>query len=813
MLRACSDFVLDLRHAVRGFTQAPGFTLTVLAALALGIGANTALFTVVDTVLLHALPFPHADRIVNVASAGGSSINEPEFGFLEQSDSGLEDLAAYQSGASMNLNGGDRPELVEAIAASRTYFALFGAHPVAGRTFTAAEDSAGGPRALVLSYGLWQRGFGGDPSILGRTIALGGASYPVVGVLAPDFKPYPPADVWVPLQADANSTKIAGVLTVCGRRSAGLSLTQADSRIAAIGRRYGQTRPTFKGDPRLHVRPLEQMMTGEIRPALLILLGAVGLVLLIACANVANLLLARASGRQREIAIRAAIGAGSGRLVRQLLAESMLLSLAGGALGLALGSWGVRALLAFTPGDLPRIQEMASTLDPRVALFTLALAAGTGILCGLLPAAQAARPELASALQESSGRTGTGRTQNRTRAALVAAEVALAVVLLCGATLLLRSFAAMHTESLGFDPRHLLTMEISLAGSGYAKSSDVDRMARQFVERAERIPGVESAALASALPLFGKMDMIFNIPGRTPPAGSRIMGDVQWRFVTPHYFDAMRIPLLAGRLPRDREPGRTVVISQALARRFWPGANPVGQTLFIGPDLGPVYQVGITEIVGVVGDVRERLEFEAGPVMYQAPSQIPDGDMALLNGYEPGAILIRMRPGVAPSSVSRAVQDALEAGGQLAAAKVRTMEQAGFDSTARQNFNLLLLGGFAALALLLAAVGIYGVMSYSVEQRTHEIGIRAALGADRRDTLALVLGQAFRVALAGAAIGIAASFGLTRLLRAQLFGVTPSDPLTFATVPLILLAVALSAAAIPALRASRVDPVVALRHE
>jgi predicted permease len=396
---------------------------------------------------------------------------------------------------------------------------------------------------------------------------------------------------------------------------------------------------------------------------------------------------------------------------------------------------------------------------------------------------------------------------------LVAAEVATAVILLCGALMLIRSFAAMHRVTLGFNPHNLLTMEVSLAGPGYSRSSTVDRLARQVTEHAERIPGVEAAALASALPLWGKMDMIFDIPGRVPPASSQFTGDVQWRFVSAHYFEVLQIPLLSGRLLHDNEPGRTVVISQALARKFWPGANPVGQSILIGHGLGPAYQVGPTEIVGVAGDVRERLNIDPQPVMYMTPSQIPDADMALLNAYEPGAVLIRTPRGIAPMSVSHAVQQALLGGNRLPVAKVRTMDEASLDSTAQQNLNLLLLSLFAATALLLASVGIYGVMSYSVERRTHEIGIRAALGASRRDTLRLILLQALRMTLAGVGAGIGASFGVTRLLSTQLFGVRSSDPLTFAVAPLILLAAALVAACVPALRASRIDPLTALRHE
>jgi putative ABC transport system permease protein len=807
---------IDFQHALRMLRRSLSFTITAVAALALGIGANTAIFTVINTVIFRPLPYPNSDRIVNIGRPGSGGISEPLFTFWTQNNPGFEDLAAYHAGASMNLNGGDRPELVATVTASRNYFRLFGAHPILGRTFAAAEDAPGGARVLVLSYGLWQRRFNSDPKILGKTIALGGAPYAVAGILSPGFQPIPPADVWIPLQADPNSTNQASTLTVAARLAGETTIAQANAQIATVNKRYVETHSQqFRIDPRIQVAPMQQQITGDIRPALLILLGAVGLVLLIACANVANLLLARATARQKEIAIRAALGAGRGRIVRQLLTESFLLALAGGGVGLALGSWAVRALLAFMPGDLPRLPEIASipALDPRVAAFTLLTTIASAALFGLVPAFHLARTELTVALNESGGRAGASRKQNRARGLLVATEMAIAVVLLCGALLMIRSFAAMHSANLGFNPRNLLTMEVSLAGPGYSKSSAVDRLAKQFTDRAERIPGVESVALASALPLWGRMDMIFDIPGRVPAAGHQFIGDVQWRFVSAHYFDVLQIPLLAGRLLHDREPGRTLVISQTMARKFWPGANPVGQTIFIGPALGPDYQVGMTEIVGVVGDVLERLNIDPQPVMYLAPSQIPDADMALLNGYEAGGILIRTRPGVAPMSVSRAVQNALLAANQLPATKVRTMEQASLDSTARQNFNVLLLGLFAAIALLLAAVGIYGVMTYSVEQRTHEIGIRAALGANRRDTLSLVLLQALRMTIAGVGIGIAAAFGLMRVLSAQLFNVKPSDPLTFVSVPLILLAVALVAACLPALRATRIDPLTALRHE
>jgi putative ABC transport system permease protein len=808
----------DVRYTIRTLLKAPAFTATVLIALALGIGANTAVFTVLKTVVLEPLPYPNSDRIVNIGRPGSdSTTNIPKYVFWEQNNPGLEDLAAYHTAGNMNLMGGDRPEPVKVVTASRKYFRLFGANPILGRTFTASEDTPGGPNVAMMSYGLWQRRFGGQSSIIGSTITLGGKLYTVVGILSPSFEPNPPGDVWVPLQADASDKNLANILTVAARLPANVTLPMANSWMAVIREQYLRMHPQRLdkevSGQEIQVAFMQRQITGNVRPALLILLGAVGLLLLIACANVANLLLARATSRQREMAIRAAIGAGRRRIMRQLLTESILLALGGGALGLALGSWGVRALLALTPGDLPRLQELAAipALDFKVAAFSLSLSVVTGVLFGLVPAFPLSGTELTLSLNEA-GFRGSSSRHNRARAVCVAAEVAISVVLLCGAVLLFRSFVAMHAVRLGFDPNNLLTVELSLAGPGYSESASIDRLAQDVVQRAERVPGVESAAIASALPLFGGMDMIFNIPGRTP-SNRAFDGDVQWRYVSPEYFQVLRIPLISGRLLREQESVRVVLINQAMARRFWPAQNPIGQTIFVGPGLGPSYQVGLAEIAGVVGDVRERLYLDPSPIMYLPPSQIPNADIALLNAFERTALLLRTRPGVAPMTISQPVQKILLATHNLPAVSIRTMDQVSLDSTARQNFSLVLLGLFASVALLLAIVGIYGVTSYAVEQRTHEIGIRTALGANRRDTLQLILVEALRIAIVGVVIGIIGAGVLTRFLAAQLFAVRPLDPLTFIIVPVILLATTLGAAYVPALRAARVDPMMALRHE
>jgi len=816
-----NTLLCDLRYGLRQLRRSPGFTAVAVLTLALGIGATTAIFTVVDTVLLRPLPYPDSGRIVNIGrfdSGGDYSNNPPMFAFWQQNNPGFEDLAAYLGAASsVNLGGGDRPELVQALKVSRNYFRLFGAAPILGRTFSTAEDQPGGPNTLLMSFGLWQRRFGGDPAIVGKAIILSGTSYTVIGVLSPHFKPYPAAEVWIPLRADPTSTDQAHILMVAGRLPRGTTLAQANSWMKVLGKRYVEAHPQQLGnDEKVGAVPMRLQLTGDVRPALLILLGAVGLVLLIACANLANLLLARALGRQKEILVRAAVGAGRPRIMRQLLTESLLLALAGGALGLGFGSWGVRVLLALAPGGLPRIQEMARVpaLDGWVAGFSVGLSLITGILFGLLPALQLSRVDLVSSLKESSGRTGTGLRQGRTRAGLVATEMAVAVVLLCGAMLLVRSFLALHGVQPGFDPRNLLTMKVALAGPEEVHAGAVDRLARQTAERVERIPGVDRTTAASSLPTRAIVDMLFDIPGRPAQEGYKFTGDVLWCAASWSYFDTLRIPLRSGRLFHEQEPPHTVIINEAMERKFWPKQNPVGQSIVIGSGLGPQLDQGSTEIVGVVGDVHDRLDADPPPTMYQVWSNVPDGGIRLMSQLYPASIAVRTKAGVAPMSISEAVKQALLARDmQLPATEVETMEQVMLESTARENFGLLLLSIFAASALLLAAVGIFGVTSYTVQQRTHEIGIRMALGAQKRDVLALVVGQGTIAALAGVGVGLVGALALTRFLSSLLYGVTPTDGLTFFVVAFILSGVALLSACIPARRATKVDPMTALRHE
>ncbi|HYM13166.1 MAG TPA: ABC transporter permease [Bryobacterales bacterium] len=817
----------DLRHAFRLLRKNPAFTLIALAALALGIGANTAIFSVVNAVLLRPLPYPEPDRLVflmrKYPNGTGNSASVPKFTVWKQYNKALESMSAYDFvGPGLNLGNGDRPEQVKAIHASADFFRLFGASPILGRTFTPQEDRPGGPHVVVISNGLWKRRFGGDASLVGRSITLGSEPYTVIGILSPGFQPDPPSDVWLPLQADPAGTNQGHYLLVAARLRPGATLEAANAELKLAGEQFRRSFPQWMEDKEsVAAVPMQKEMVGNVRPALLILVGAVSFVLLIACANVANLLLARAASRQKEIAIRAAIGASRGRLVRQLLTESVLLASGGAVLGLLLGSWGVRLLLAASPGNIPRIGDLSkgsplALLDWRVLAFTLGVAFLTGILFGLFPALQLSRPDLSSTLKEAGGRSGSGLRQSHTRGLLVVSEVALALVLLIGAALLIRTFVGLRRVNPGFDPHNILTLQMSLTGPRYSTATQMENFDRQAQQRIEALPGVLAASPAICLPVnnYG-IDLPFLIEGK-PPAQGRYNGDEFWRFVGPHYFDAFRIPLRHGRVFDDRDSSKAapvVVINEAMAKKYWPQQDPLGARITIGKGLGPEFDDPPRQIIGIVGDVREGgLSRPPRSVMYVPAAQVSDALYRFGNKIIPASWAIRTA--VNPYSLSAAVQrEFLALDGQLAVAKVQTMEQIVRDATARENFNMLLLTIFAAIALLLAAIGIYGVMSYSVEQRSHEIAIRMALGADRRDVLRLFVLHGLRLAGLGVVIGLGAAFGLTRLLARLLFGVKPNDPATYLTVAAILTAITLLASFLPARRATQVDPLVALRYE
>ena len=565
-------------------------------------------------------------------------------------------------------------------------------------------------------------------------------------------------------------------------------------------------------------RPLRDAQVSDVRTLLLLLLGAVGFVLLIACVNVANLLLARATIRKRELAIRAAVGAGRGRIIRQLLTESVLLSLAGGAAGLAIGYAGVRALLAINPGDIPRIGENGSAvgLDWRVLLFTVAVAVMTGILFGLIPALNASRSDLQATLKESGSRSGTGLRQNKSRSLLVVAEMALALVLLLGAALLIRTFVAMQGVDPGFNPHRVLTMQMSLAGDRYTKTSAVAQMEREAAEGVGSIPGVASVTAVDALPVQGYYDLTFNTVGRPPAGKNPYTGDTDWVFVSPQFFKVFQIPLLRGRLFNDRDTAgnpHVVIIDEAMAKKYWKKENPVGKQILIGRGIGPEWNEPAREIVGVVGNVRDYgLNQDFPPIMYVPAAQLNDSVTAFCNRLAP--IYWAIRTQVPPFSLGRQIREQLRiATGGLPVAHIESMDQVVGESTARADFNMVLFSIFAGVALLLAGIGIYGLIAYSVEQRTQEIGIRMALGASPRAVRRMVVRQGMTLALTGVAIGVAAGLALTRLIASMLYGVKPWNPLVFISVAAVLSLIALAATFIPAGRAARVDPVVALRQE
>ena len=807
------SLIQDIRYGIRMLAKAPGFTVIAVLTLALGIGANTAIFSVVYGVLLRPLPYPRADRMVQISISYNGQPDYPgfsarEFHFWQQHSAPFASLAAT-TGNGFNLTSGSEPVRVRAMRVSSQYFNVMGVQPALGRAFSAEEDSPSGPNVVILSYGLWKSHLGGDPQLLGKNVSLDGASYTVIGIMPSGFASLPAADLWITI-ARVDQTVGSGInYTVIGRLKDGVTHEQADAYLSSVSPAFLQQFRTqlisAKERPLVSFRatPVLFMTSYTYRAALLALLGAIGFVLLIACVNVANLLLARAASRAREIAVRVALGAGRARVIRQLLTESLLLAVVGGALGLLLAYWGVNSLLALAPADLPRAHEIG--LDRWALGFSMLVALFSGILFGVAPAFQVSKTDLNQSLKESAGRASSGLGRQRMRSMLVVTEVALSLVLLAGASLLIETFANLLRVNPGFDPRPILSVQIWPTGGELPSTAAMVNLHRNLIERIERIPGVQSAAIVTGgLPLErggNEFFVLFN-------GNQRRELSLDYREITPDYFRALGVPLQQGRFLTDgdsAESRHVAIINEELAREYFPNESAVGRHVKLEgtEDL---------EIVGVVGDVKSFLNEQAPPTVYIPDTQADIRGTKGFLGWFPGCILVRTAQD--PLSVTQDVVNAVHtADSAVPVGRVESMEEVLSTALAFQRFLMKLMSTFAGLALVLAAVGIYGVMAYSVAQRTHEIGLRVALGALPADIWRMVLSRGMLLTLGGIVAGLAGAYGLTRLLADELYGVKPADPLVLTVAAVALALVAVLACWVPARRATRVDPLVALRYE
>ena len=814
----------DLKYAARSLWKAPGFTLAAVAALALGIGANTAIFSVVNAVLLRPVPVPGADRLVvfmNTSPNGqGPAASPAKFQHWREQSSVVEYASAIRTNV-VNYTGSDVPEQLRAGQVSADYFRLLGAPVFLGRTFDAGEDRPNGERVVVLSHALWARRFESDRGILGRSISLSGQPYVVIGVVGPGFDAAElggTPDLWVPFQLDPSTSDQGNFFMAAGRLKDGVSLDQAQARFQLSVDEYRRKFPGVLQDNQgFTVSSVQEAFTRGVRQNLLILLGAVGFVLLIACANVASLLLVRATARRRELAIRAAIGAGRGRIIRQLLTESVLLSLAGGLVGVGVGLFGIRALLNVNTANLPRVGDGGALvgIDWRVLAFVVAVSVGCGVLFGLVPALQGSRVDLNSTLKEGGARVGGTVGRNKTLSAIVVTEIALALVLLVGSGLLIRTSLALAAVDPGFNPEGVLTMRMSLSGPRFTSSAGVNQVMTDGLDRLRRLPGVEQAGMTCCVPLEGGYGLPFVIIGR-PLDDGPFHGGGAWLTVSPGYFEVFGIPVTRGRAFTDRDDAAgqpVVVINEAMARQMWPDGDPLSDQIAIGRGVMAQFaDEPNRQIVGVVGDVRDGgLQAEPTPHMYVPQAQVPDAVNALNLQITPAAWVVRTR--AEPYSMSSAIQEQLRQATGLPVSDVRTMEDVVSRWMSRQLFYMLLMTVFAGSALLLAAIGVYGLMAYSAEQRTQEIGVRKALGAEPGDIRRMMVGQGMLLAVVGVVVGVAAAYGLTGFLANQLFGVDARDPLVFVGIPVVMGLVALVAVWVPAHRASRVNPLAALRTE
>jgi len=797
----------DIRYGLRMLRKSPAFTMVAVIALALGIASTTAIFSVVDEVLLHPLPYPDSGRIVYVSQklrSNGADASVSPANYLDwATQNHVFSYMAASRGFQGSLTGGERPERVQFTVVSANFFSLFGVNPLLGRGLLADDEKAGNDHVVVLSYGLWKSRFGSDRGLVGRNITLNGETYAVVGVMPANFAPDDYGELWMPSRwdvppypftpdKDPRPLRDSNYFDAWARLKPGVTLAQASAEMDGIARQLEKHYPEANTDIGISVVGMQDNFVSDIRPTLLLLLAAVVLVLLIGCANVANLLLARATDRAKEVSIRSALGASRLRLVRQLLTESILLALVGGALGVLLAAWAVPALLALSPPDISDFRHIG--LNPEVLGFSIAVSVLSGILFGLAPAFHASRESLSESLKE--GERGSTSSRGKTRSSLVVAEVGLSLVLLISAGLIVKSFVRLMNVDPGFDPDHLLVFSVGLPPS--ASPAQQDAFYRQVQDRVEAVPGVQSVGAVSRLPLSGgNSGRSFKIPG------SDQSYDADIRVSTPSYFRAMAIPLLKGRNFTDQDAQGSVevaVVNETLARTVFPGQDPIGKYIL---DFG--LAMDKLQIVGVIGNVRhEALETDPRPEVY-----LPFGQ-----GHWPSVFMIVRSKTSDALALTSGVQNAVwSVNKDVPLSNLRTMQRVIAGSVVRRRFTTLLLAIFAGLAMLLAAVGLYGVMSYTVSQRTREIGIRMALGAQKADVVKLVVRQGMSLVALGVVLGIVAAAAATRLMSGLLFGVSATDPAVFVGIAALLASVALAANYVPARRAAKVDPMVALRYE